>query len=120
MEASLCQVVAERSQWPRVKLSRSSEAGEYTWRHDCALKTLVNGLRGIIYLLTSLTNGLVTTPPATILTDTLDSSVRPDIVVTREREIFLLQLTIPHNSPESIANAKELKENKENCQFNLL
>ena len=59
-------------------------------------------------------------PPATILTDTLDSSVRPDIVVIREREIFLLELTILHNSPESIANAKELKENKENYQFNLL
>ena len=108
-------------------LSNCPEAlrqGRYTWRHDCALKTQVNGLRKHLEpgdnSFADLPNQQFSdNPPATIPTDTLDSSARQDIVVIREREIFLLELISPHNSPESIANAKEQKENKENYQLAL-
>ena len=85
----------------------------------------MNGLRntlnwGIIYLLTSLTNGLVTTPlPQFQQIATLDSSAWSDIVVIRDRKILPVRA---YNSPQfswKHSNAKERKENKENYQLAL-
>ena len=45
------------------------------------------------------------------------TSARPDIVLVRPREVILLELTIPYNSPESLSKAKERKEFKQNYQL---
>ena len=58
-------------------------------------------------------------PLATIPESILITSARPDIVLVGDREITLLELTIPHNSVESINNARVRKCLKENYQQTL-
>ena len=52
----------------------------------------------------------------TILDDLIVTSARPDIVLVENTGIKLLELTIPHNSQESMYKAKEIKNKKENHQ----
>jgi len=56
-------------------------------------------------------------PHSTIPPDIVITSTRPDIVLVRPREVSLLELTIPYNSPESLSKAKEQKESKQNYQL---
>ena len=58
-------------------------------------------------------------PLATIPENILITSARPDIVLVEDKEITLLELTIPHNSMESISNARARKSMKENYQQTL-
>ena len=43
-------------------------------------------------------------PVATIPDDTLVTSAQPDIVLVGEDEVTLIELTIPHNSLESLSS----------------
>ena len=59
-------------------------------------------------------------PYSTIPPDILVTSARQEIVLVRPREVILLELTIPYNSPESLSKAKEQKESKQNYQHQLV
>ena len=79
------------------------EQGRFTWRHDSALKYLVEGLRNYlednVILYADLPNMRASDNPiATIPESTLITSACPDIVLVGHDEITLLELTIPHNS----------------------
>ena len=83
------------------------EQGRYTWRRNSALKSLVKGLQDhiehTIILYADLSNMRASdNPPAAILESILITSARPNIMLVEDNEITLLQLTIPHNSMESI------------------
>ena len=122
---SRCHLCMNRSPTVHHILSNCPEAlkqGRYTWRHDCALTVLALGLKRHLEPDVNLFVDLPDlrandNPPATIPLEILDTSARPDIVVISQREIVLLELTIPYNSPESIAKAKQRKESKENYQL---
>ncbi len=96
--------------------------GRFTWRHDCALKTLASALVRRIEpgekLYVDLPGYQASdNPPSTIPSDILVTSARPDIVLVRPSEVILLKLTIPYNSPDALSNAKERKETKQNYQL---
>ena len=96
--------------------------GRYTWRHDCALKKLASALGRHIEPGEKLYADLPgfrasDNPHSTIPPDFVVTSARPDIVLVRPREVILLELTIPYNSPESLSKAKERKEFKQNYQL---
>ena len=100
----------------------SLQQGRYTWRHDSALKILASGIKTILHpqarLIADLPNLRATdNPPSTIPSEILDTTARPDIVIIQQHEITLLELTVPFNSPEGLANAKHRKEGKENYQL---
>ena len=102
-------------------LSNCPEAlhqGRYTWRHDCALKVLVKSIKEHLDSDTTLYADLPgmrasDNPLSTIPEDILITAARPDIVLGRKEEIILIELTIPHNSFESLSNARERKSRKE-------
>ena len=102
-------------------LSNCPEAlqqGRYTWRHDSALRTLVKSIQkhldDNIALYADLPSMRASeNPVATIPEDILITSARPDIVLVGVDEVTLIELTIPHNSMESLYNAKERKSHKE-------
>ena len=52
-------------------------------------------------------------PVATIPENILVTSARPDIVLVGVDEVTLIELTIPHNSMESLNNARDRKSHKE-------
>ena len=97
--------------------------GRYTWRHDSVLVKLLwtikmllspeDRIYGDLSSFRASDNPLATVPPEIVVT-----SARPDMVVVRNCEILLIELTVPYNSPESIANAHSRKEAKEN--YNML
>ena len=100
----------------------SLQQGRYTWRHDSALKILASGIKTILNpearLIADLLNLRATdNPPSTIPSEILDTTTRPDIMIIQQHEITLLDLTVPFNSPEGLANAKHCKECKENYQL---
>ena len=45
-------------------------------------------------------------PISTIPENTLVTSASPDIVLVGEDKVILIELTIPHNSMESLSNAR--------------
>ena len=49
----------------------------------------------------------------TIPDSILVTSARPDIIITEEKAVTLIELTIPHNSLDSMTRAKERKLEKE-------
>lgn len=96
---------------------------QYTWRHDCALKIIVDDLMNYLNpedkLYYADLPGLRASDcsPATVhVGDILISYARPDIVVIKQKLVFLLELTIPFNSAEYISNAKVRKMSKVNYQ----
>ena len=96
--------------------------GRYTWRHDSVLVKLLSTIKmllspedriyGDLSSFRESDSPLATVPPEIV------TSARPDMVVVRNCEILLIELTVPYNSPESIANAHSRKEAKEN--YNML
>ena len=56
---------------------------------------------------------------ATIPMEILSTPSRPDIVVVKQKQVILLELTVPFNSPESMSKAKQHKESKELYQIAL-
>lgn len=99
------------------------QQGRYTWRHDSTLHTLAKGLISslpdsrVIVDLPGLRAG--ENPPSTIPSEVLVTTARPDIVVIRDQQVIFIELTIPFNSPESLANARHRKESKPNYQLAL-
>ena len=95
------------------------DQGRYTWRHDSALKKI---LQGIILLLRNDSKLYADidqwraedTPPSTIPPNILSTSSRPDIVIVNSlsKQIHLLELTIPTNSQKGLDQARERKLNK--------
>ena len=49
-----------------------------------------------------------------LATDILVTSAYPDIVIIQDKDIFLIELTIPFNSPDSIKNTHSRKSEKPN------
>ena len=47
--------------------------------------------------------------PTTIPQGIVPTSACPDLVIIREKEVLLLELMIPYNSPESLSNAHQRK-----------
>jgi len=101
----------------------SLNQGRYTWRHDCALAAIQKGIQTHlppeVSLIVDLPGSRACENPVSTIPDRiLVTSARPDIVLITESEkkIDLLELTIPHNSLESISNARTRKSTKENYQ----
>ena len=99
------------------------QRGRYTWRHDSALKFLVDGIKSGLpeaRVLADLPgfraeeNPVSTTPNEILVT-----TARPDIEAITNRTITLVEITIPYNSPECLTNAKHNKETKTNHQLAL-
>ena len=99
------------------------QQGRYTWRHDSALRALVDGIKSGLPEARVLADlpGLRAeeNPPSTIPNEILVTTARPDIVAITNREITLVELTIPYNSPECLANTKHRKETKTNYHLAL-
>ena len=96
----------------------SLNQGRFTWRHDSVLQRLVWGIIHVPALskderlYADLPNHHVChNPPTTIPQDIVPTSARPDLIIIREKEVLLLELTIPYNSPESLSNAHQRKRN---------
>ena len=92
--------------------------GRYTWRHDSVLNKIIlflqQHLAGQGMLYGDLDGFRVTNnPPTTVPPNILITSARPDIVfVGVEKNLIILELTIPFNSPESMKKANNIKTNK--------
>ena len=76
--------------------STSLEQGRFTWRHDSVLLHLTGKVPPSISMYADL-NG-----PATLPLDLSVSSCRPDLVITENDSVYILELTIPANSLESL------------------
>ena len=106
-------------------LSNCSEAlqqGRYTWRHDCALQVLAWGIKDHLdpdTVLYADLPGMRTSenPPATIPDNILITPAHPDNVMVAQSDVTLIELTIPHNSLESISRARQRNSEKEAYQL---
>ena len=83
------------------------QQGRYTWRHNCTIITLVQGIKEHLDSDTTLYADLPglrasDNPVSTIPESTLVTSARPDTVLIRADEISLIELTVPYNSLESL------------------
>ena len=91
----------------------------YSWRHDSVLMKIVKGLKQLlppVYNLYSDLDGCRASdnPPATIPPELLVTTARPDIGIINGSDVLLLELTVPHNSKQSIIEAHRRKEGKVN------
>ena len=96
--------------------------GRLTWRHDSVLLQLARGILPLLAegdtLYADLPGRRVCdNPPTTIPQNITATSARPDLVIVRQNEVLLIELTVPFNSPESMNNARTRKENKQNYQL---
>ena len=95
------------------------EQGRYTWRHDSVLLKLMRGLLDEfdpnIKVYCDLEGFKASeNPPATVPPSLVSTTARPDMVIIDGSKITLLELTIPHNSPESLGAAHIRKQSKVN------
>ena len=94
----------------------------YPWRHDSVLLMLVVDLWPVLapgqHLFMDL-DGYHSCdhPQATILLHVLTVSARHDTVLVKPSEVIMLELTVPFNSPESLACAKVRKMVRLNYQM---
>ena len=97
------------------------QQGRYTWRHDNALKIIFHFLvdhhpNASIYCdLDGL--GASANPPCTIPPETLSTSAHPDITIISSDSITLVELTVPWNSEDNLAQAKRRKSEKDDYQL---
>ena len=99
--------------WCETALSQ----GRYTWRHDSVLKSLVNSIKPFIDPQSSLFADLPglrasNNPMATIPCNLSTSSDRPDLVIITGTKIYLLELTVPANTPKNMVEASVRKQQK--------
>ena len=96
--------------------------GRYTWRHDSVLNKLVQ----FIMLALSEDEKLYAellglqecdNPATTVPQNIVATSAWLDIVIVRGKKVLLMKLTVPYNSPETLRNAHQRKENKQNYQL---
>ena len=99
--------------------SESLIQGRYTWRHDSVLKSLVASLKPLI------PNNVVLyadldgyryddSPPSTIPSHILVTPLRPDLVMvsSNDKQMTILELTIPSNTPHALLQARQRKQDK--------
>ena len=96
--------------------------GRFTWRHDSVLNCIISHIKEEIPPSSKLYADLPglrasESPTATLPTNLSTSTARPDIVLTTESSVTMLELTIPSNSHDAIRKAKERKINKPNYSF---
>ena len=95
----------------------------FTWRHNSVLLKLVSSLKPLLSpeerFHADLAGYRVSdNPQSTVPQEIIVTTARPDIVVIKDKHILLIELTIPFNTPKSIANAHRWKEGKDN--YNML
>ena len=93
--------------------------GRFTWRHDSVLNCIISQIKEEIPPSSKLYADLPglrasESPPATLPTNLSTSTARPDMVLTTESSVTMLELTIPSNSYDAIRKAKKRKTNKPN------
>ena len=80
-------------------LSNCPEAlqqGRYTWRYDCALLALARGTKDHMVIYANLPGMTATDKPQGTIPDTiLITSAHPDIVIVEQKDVTLLELSIP-------------------------
>ena len=90
----------------------------YTWRHDSILRKLLVSLRQYLKDKGKLFGDLkgfrvMENSPSTVPIDILPTSDRPDIMfLSKDKEITIIKLTVPFNSPDCINAVHEYKVSK--------
>ena len=116
-KCSLCQNPFSTTFHILIGCSTSLEQGRFTWRHDSVLLHLTQYLRRkcppSISIYADLNGWRATeSPPATLPPDLSVSSCRPDLVITANDSVYILELTILANSLESLNNSQVRKTQK--------
>ena len=103
-------------------LNGCSEAliqNRYTWRHDSVLKSLVTSLKPLLsselHVYADLDGFRYDdSPPSTIPASIQVTPLRPDLVIVshKDKQISILELTVPTNTPKALQQARERKQNK--------
>lgn len=85
--------------------SEALQQEKYSWWHDSALLVIARGIqehRDNVTLYADLPGMWSSENPMTIISENiLTVSACPDMVLVREDEVTLIELTIPYNSTES-------------------
>ena len=92
--------------------------GRYTWRHDSVLSCIVSWLTPTLgedkCMYADLPGHRASdSPPATIPTDILSTSCRPDLFLCVGSTIKILELTVCSNTVEGFSNARSRKQCKQ-------
>ena len=90
----------------------------YTWRHDSILLGLVDILRSNLDSDATVhadSPGLRASdnPPLTVPLSLVPTTARPDIVIIQDKDVQLMELTIPTNTSEGLRNARARKQSKQ-------
>lgn len=95
--------------------------GRYTYRHDLVLAQLLPFLEqfnpSAKVFADCPNHRAVESPPATVPPSLVSTPARPDICIVEDKNVTILELTVPWNSTSSISNARNRKQNKSNYQF---
>ena len=94
------------------------QQARYTWTHDSALLSLVRGIKDHlepdIEIYADLPEMRASeNPQGTIPDNVIITSTHPNIVIIEQGCVHLIELTIPHNSLDSMTKAKERKSEKQ-------
>ena len=89
----------------------------YTWRHDSILLGLVDILRSNLDSDATVHADLPRlrasdNPPLTVPLSLVPTTARPDIII-QDKDVQLLELTIPTNTSEGLRNARARKQSKQ-------
>ena len=89
--------------------------GRYTWGHESVLALIVAFLSPKLAKDQSLYADIRAsdTPPATIPSNTLPTTYRPNLVLISGFSISLLELTVCSNTPDGFLNARQRKQSKQ-------
>ena len=93
--------------------------GRYTWRHDSILSHLVKALQRHLSANASLYADLPgyrysDSPLATVPSSLVVTTARPDIVIVKDDEVRMLELTICINTQSGFENSRVRKQSKSN------
>ena len=95
--------------------------GRYTYRHDLVLAQqfpFLEQFNPSAKVFADCPNHrAVESPPATVPPSLISTPARPDICIVEDKNVTILELTVPWNSTSSISNARNRKQNKSNYQF---
>ena len=95
----------------------AQQQGSYTWRHDYTLQTLVKSIKVHLdseaSLYVDLPGMRANVNPASTIPEVICNLSPPWHCLGRRSQGTLTELTIPHNSLESLSNARDQKSQKE-------
>ena len=92
--------------------------GRFTWRHDSVLHVIYNNIKSIVDESCKVYCDLVglrafENPPSVIPSHILDNTTnRPNLVIVKDKELSIIKLTIPFNSPSAFDKAHRFKLDK--------